>query len=377
MRPESVRNQVEIMIIRLPKTLWVLLLVGCEAVSNDPRMGEPIAQFDSIFTLSETIRFDEGENQFIARLHEVVFSPTGDTVAVLDPMMHRVRLHDRSGKLLAWRGGPDRGDGPGEFNVPMSIEWDGLGGLWVSEQLNPRITRLTGGLEVDTLVTFSEGIIVNQIDRITDGRLLFRMPGRPDGFQLVIYDVLAGTLEAFKEPHARAREPYWVQFGGETPSASEAFIVSAFSMEYPIQVFTPDGELVDDSLGSEPGSWRQASLPGRGAFAIGPGGGVRSNPGEWRRSFTRVAHTKVIGASCLLVVHEVPDPDEPTMLIIDHRADLYHIPSRRKLAEDMELPGSLVGATGSSLAFLVDMAPAPWTIELWTLDGVTTSCLGG
>jgi hypothetical protein len=356
-----------------------ILAAGCVAVALpacDPQeggapgpSGAGASAFGEVFERASTIELQESGEDFIAMMHEVSVSPSGDTLAFLDPMMHRLRLHDRDGVTLATRGGPDPGDGPGEFNTPLALEWDASGALWVSEQANPRMTRLRSNLSLDTIVTFPDGQIITGMHRARDGRILLRVRSR----EIVAFDTDSLTVAPFKDPHPRAFEPYWVQYGGQVADASESWIASAFSMEYPIEVHRSSSGSVARVIEEPPPSWRQARVPAVGEFAIGPGAGTGSNPVEWRRSFTRIAGLHLLGENCLLAVHEVPDLTEHAMLQIDFLADLHHLPSGRLLMQDQELPGRLMGGDRSSLMFLVRAPPEPWTLEAWTLGGAAAA----
>lgn len=55
-------------------------------------------------------------------------SPEGD-IAVLDGHAREVRVFDREGSHLVTLGG--RGEGPGEFQGPSAVHFDGLGRVWV------------------------------------------------------------------------------------------------------------------------------------------------------------------------------------------------------------------------------------------------------
>lgn len=336
-------------------------LLGCSAEDRQSSAHQ-LVKFNQAFELLETIELEEPDGKLIGRLHDLRVDPTGEWIAVLDPMAHRVRLHSRRGGFLAARGGPGRGDGPGEFNVPWSISWDSEGFLWVGEQLNARITRLSGELDLDSVIAFEEGIRGQTIGHVGE-HLLIQVRGRPDGLQLDLLDMGGRHVDSFHEPHPRSTAPYWIQFGGPVTAASDSIVAVGFAMEYPIRLYTRAGELIRDDFGHPPPSWRQASVVEAGAFAIGGSAPGTQNPMEWRNSFTRIHALGFAGDSCLIVVHEIPDlVDGPSRATFP--ADVYDWTTGEKLLEDVGLPGGWLNARENAF-FLVAQPPDPWTVEVW------------
>lgn len=324
------------------------------------------ANFSDLFTQSRIVEFEEPPEHTIGRFWNLRPSVSGDTVAVLDPMNHQVRLHSRTGELLALRGGPRGGNGPGEFNVPLAASWDEHGYLWVSEQINPRVTRLRPDLSLDTVVTFSaeERTKLTAMDRT--GRLLLgRVAPAVNGRELELRDATGRLVNRFHSPHPRATAPYWVQFGQPVIAASDIHVAVGFSMEYPLKLYSSSGELLSDQFGKPPSSWRQATVPEYGQFAMGSG----ANPLEWRSSFSRIHAMGFVGQDCLIVVHEIPNAGAESRLLPVFRADLYSVSSQMKLLEDVKLPGEFLYARGDEVFFLTAIPPDPWTVEVWSPRG--------
>lgn len=350
----------------------VLSSAGCES----ERASEPQAQSQDlrdVFERTESIVLEEPGLNIIGRLYAVRPSASGDTLLILDPMSHRVRLHGRDGSFIRSRGGPHGGDGPGEFRTPWTVAWDESGHIWVADQFNPRLTLLTPDLQLDTTFAVDPARLVRNIHRI-GSRLLFQVRTESGGPQLDLMEPDGSLARSFHPPHPRAQEPYWIQFSLSVTAVSDSLVAVAFPMEYPLHIYSAAGVLLSDDFGHPPPSWRQAELLEAGAFAIGGSGSPQGSPMAWRRSFTRVHSLGFASDVCLMVVHEIPDREERALLRFDFLADVYDIRTGRKVLEDVEMPGTLIHASTDGMFFLVRSPPDPWEIEVWRARAGGVQC---
>lgn len=342
-------------------------LTACAGDGGDATTAEPV--FEDYFTHTELVELEEPGDSVLGRLTSPSPSLTGDTLLVLDPMTHQVRLHARrSGELLALRGSGRPGDGPGEFRVPFHGEWDHEGRIWITEQSNLRLTILSPDLSVDTVIPLdaSVGRSPSRL-RSSQENMLWRSRSRAEDLALEIRGGDGERRGAFHPVHPNAHSPYWIQYGGTRFDASDSLVVAVFSMEYPLTLYFygPGGERRREELGSPPPSWRQATLPERGEFAVGSG----NDPMAWRMSFTRIHDVGIIGRDCILVVHEVPDPTSELGMRPRYLADLYRLSTSTKLLEDTQLPGRFLTSSGDQVLFQTAAPPSPWTISIWKSNG--------
>lgn len=102
----------------------------------------------------------EAEEVFGGRLVAVSFGPQGQ-LYVLDRQSHEIRVFDGNGRFLR-KFGRD-GGGPGEFNGPASLGWDGLDRLWVPNAFDGRYTVFDSLGSVAKIVRIPGGRGINRL----------------------------------------------------------------------------------------------------------------------------------------------------------------------------------------------------------------------
>jgi hypothetical protein len=142
-------------------------------------------------------------------------------------------------------------------------------------------------------------------------------------------------------------------------TASTTEFVAAYSLRYPIEIHGRQGEIVD-SL-PMPRSFRQAGVPRPGEFT-GPGAAERLS--SWMSTFDVIAALTVVEDTLLVVTrgHLITTATSRAETTHD-RIDVYHLPSRTRLASDSPVPsGRKVLGGGTYLYILVQQPPQRWTI---------------
>ena len=140
----------------------------------DAGAGRPIGEARRVFSIG---RRDGDERYVFGKISDVATSASGDTVYVADAMNREIKAFSRRGEFLFRFGG--RGEGPGEFEDPVSVAsvpWNGGVAVWDANL--QRVTVVSAAGEV--LHTSSP---IRQSDIARQGR---RLRAHDGGFLLEV-----------------------------------------------------------------------------------------------------------------------------------------------------------------------------------------------
>ena len=337
------------------------LLAGCFD-SQSPQLNGSAPEFHDFFDTSDSFELEEMKEDPIGDIESLLETRRGDLV-IGDAILPRVRRYGPQGQLLASFG--SSGEGPGEFR--------GVGGL--VELSDGRLAVFDPGLARATLLTDSLGFLsilhlqprpLGAAIRMGDSILLVTSPGsRSSALTLMTQSWQAlwsvtPPLESVLREHA-----YWGSMARTEMAASSTALALATSFLYPIHLFDRSGTLVD-SLTAPPPSFRPVPDVSPGTFS-GPGSGKKI--AEWLARFDVISRLEVLNDTLLVVVHgQLTWTSTGRTDREDRHLDLYHLPSRQKVVEDIRLPaGSTVLGAGEALYLLVKEPPSPWTVLRATL----------
>ena len=129
------------------------------------------------------------DDQTFNKPTDIAFSPAGDYVYISDGYGNsRVVKFTRAGKYVtAWG---KRGTGPGEFNIPHSVQVDSKGTVYVSDRENNRIQIFDGNgkfLRQWTHLGATQGIFITPEDDMW-------IITHRDNIENITYDTLAGRI---------------------------------------------------------------------------------------------------------------------------------------------------------------------------------------
>lgn len=331
-----------------------LVTLGCGVVGGDVSRRSSTALTD-VFPDTAIIRIEEDPADPLGSIGAVLELRDG-SLAVSDGMIPRIRRFDASGRLLETFG--RHGDAPGEFRSVGGLTEDRAGRLVAIDPRLGRATIFVDGLTFDTTVSVTpspRGPALAWGDSIL---LITSARARSAAITLMIGWQPQWSVPS-PAPASMMEYPYWNSFGRTLTAASPTLLFTAFSLRYPIYLYDRRGGLVD-SLGSAPDSFRRAPMVERGAFA---GSGARQRIETWLAKFDVIANLVVVNDTLLVVGHGVLRQTATSLSTDEHHVDVYHIPTRRKLFEDLALPeGAAVLAGGTALHVLLKQPPAPWTV---------------
>jgi hypothetical protein len=339
--------------------LWVLLIgsaVGCgEERGGDRSFTDVELQEFTALMLEESDSAYVGE---IYAFNTVDFSPEG-RIAVGDPLTSRVLAFDPDGNLEAVAGG--RGEGPGEFEQIWAVAWDPHGRLWVSDA-NRRVTIFSPSLDLDTILHLPEAP-ANTIQFPTDRALMSLSHHPREGDVITSYELEGGRPINSLLPHdTLARLPYVQSVYRAIFRVAGDSLIGGSNLSYPLHVFTLDGESIA-RFGAPPPSVGTMRVPERGEFAADMRRGH-----EWVRSFGTGSSIWVAHDTLIVVEHRRDHPDAGGIPPVFYHADVYDRRTLEKIAEDIELPGFIVGAHDDLLWILTARPPDPWTFTGYRIE---------
>ncbi|HEX7050569.1 MAG TPA: 6-bladed beta-propeller [Longimicrobiales bacterium] len=338
--------------------------------TGEPAVAMPASRsiaFDSLFVLERRIQLEEPDSALITEIVGLDVDARG-RLLVPDPTSGQVRVYAPDGRLIRALGRP--GKGPGELTQPMGAAFDAVGGVYVSEVGNPRITRFDASFALDTTFPLREADFGANLEVVGGNVVVFAMRTGPAP---EIYDLYArdGSLAGRFHPLPAAvqQTPYWISAARSRLAVGAASIFVANNLLYPVRRYSLTGEPLGE-IGTPPPSWRAPTRPAPGAFA---GPTARAEFERWRRTFTTIAGLGVYQDSLLLVAHEQLDPDVLEYEEATYRADVYRLGTEPvKLYHDVPLPGPLLHAGGAVYLLLA----GPGESRGWTL-GRYRLTLGG
>lgn len=282
------------------------------------------------------------------------------TIAVGDAFAHRVLRYGSQGELLATAGG--KGEGPGEFMALSGIVEMSDGTILVVDQQLSRGTLLSPDLTLDSTMMIlprPTGSVVRSGDAVVFN---VRTGRRQAG--LMVWRGL-GDIAAMGDaptPESAIGMPYWDGFSTRHLAGTEGVIISAYGLTYPIHLLDRNLDL-EWVLNSPPPGHRPPPAVERGEFA---GSGAQTRLREWMESFDLITGLFVMRTNLLGVVHGVMSMNHTTGRIhrTHERLDIYDLPTRRKIAENIRLPtdSRVLGGGRDGFYLLVGNPPSDWRI---------------
>ncbi len=335
----------------------VLSLAACAPPGAEDA---PPRTLDALFVERESFVLEEQEGDSIAEPGAFVESASGD-LHLADALLPRIRTYRSDGRWVAAAG--RFGDGPFEFRRVRGLWEEEPGRLWVvgsgarvqifDAMLGPVEERLLPVLPLALVRRepgpFLLGLRVDAPNPVVASSPLVHLLGE-DG------EVSASVWPG---PDALRTEPYWGSVSRLVSADVDGGLAIASSLLYPIEILRSDGERVD-SLHVPPPSFRPLAPVERGAFIAGVGA-----PGfqEWVQAATVMSALVAVGEDRLVVVHARLDGGPGQALIHrDYALDVWDLPNRRKIGEDLPLPQGTQVLGGGRFLYLVDDGP-PWTVR--------------
>lgn len=339
--------------------LLAICAVGVGCTAPDSSGNRPThAGFTEITEVVSEAILEERPDDVIGNVGHFIEARNGERI-IADALQPRIRRYSADGGLLAEFGA--FGEGPFELRRIGGIAEGLRGNVLVVDPLVGRITVLTGRLRPDTVLRLSPPPR-GAVRRFRNGFLLTTSAGSR-ARALTLFDSGSWTPDwsvPVGSPGSMSEYPYWGSVATTEFAASATETVVAYSLLYPIRVFTSNGHPAD-SLTKAPPSFRRIPRVAIGEFS-GPGAGQRIE--EWFSSFDVIADLSVVADSILVVTHGQLSRTPVSRMSVSHdRIDIYHLPSRSKIAEDISLPaGARVLGGGESLHLLTAQPPDPWRI---------------
>ncbi|MDP2959521.1 MAG: hypothetical protein Q8N53_24085 [Longimicrobiales bacterium] len=280
---------------------------------------------------------------------------------LLDPFVRRVLAYDRSGAIEAVQGRP--GEGPGGYLSVHGLAQDEAGRVLVTDSRKLTLTILHADLTPDT--TIRTGLMMGPLAAGPGGLVADAYGGRSGNRLQIVSPSGAVGRSFYAPPDAISENPYWSSFAEVRLAVSGDRIVATNGLLYPLAVYNFRGDSVG-VLGSPPPSFKEIRVVRAGAFSGVSGGRALD---DFLVSFTTIAGLTIIEDDYLVVTHGRMRRSVANSLSSNQESlDVYHLPSGRKLYEDITLPlGARVLAGGRSLALLVSTPPEPWRIETFAL----------
>lgn len=346
--------------MRVLRAAVLVASVALHACSEMPgaaqRWVEPA--FDRVFRLESQVVLDDRPEATIGRMGDLLVVPDRG-LYVADAFSNRILRFTSEGEFVDATG--RLGDGPGEFERPRGLLLEPDSTILVHD-VTQRITRLSLSLDLLDVRRLDVPNFVGGAHRVGDDLVVRFVEPRAPGDNFGVLGSDGAIVRTFDPKRPEPREvPYWSAVWAVHLAVGTDRLFVADNMLYPLRVLSRGGELLD-SLGTPPGSWRQASRPERGEFA-----GVRqAEARSWTRSFTRIRSLSLLDERWLVVEHEDPRGPYPEDAL--HRADLYDAGTLTKVAEDVTLPGPVVSADGC-LWIALARPPEPWTLGCFRVAG--------
>lgn len=338
----------------------LLLAVACGRRPSDTvSIDRQNVAFDSLFVRAQDVVLEESTRDPIVDVRSLAVAPDG-RIAIPDTRASRVRVFESTGKLVANIG--RRGDGPGEFRVPIRVAFDAQGRLYVADGVD--LSRFDRTLAFDTVQRF-DVLLISDVEPAGGNGMLLNLR-RELGKQFAVVDE-SGRIrfEFFRDTLVRA-VPYWGSIYIDHAAVTPQGFIAATSLLYPVRVYDRAGKLVS-TFGEPPGSWQPARRPRLGEFAIGTAGVRRLD--DFLRSFTQIDGLALLRDSLWVIVHGRFDPGvDGRFNVKDYALDIY----RRdgvKLYSDVPVPGNFLGSR-DLLYFLVSEPPDGWRIQGYDLREV-------
>lgn len=338
----------------------VLSIMGCSGESADPpgRGVQPV--------VVARIRLEEDAHDLLGDIGGFSEAQNGDLLLV-DALRPQVRRYSATGRLLASFG--KYGAGPHEFRRLTGVVEDLRRGVLVVDPVLGRFTRLSAALAPET-VFVQRPVARGLLTRFGGGFIYTAASGnRAADITRLRDDGTVAWSTGSITPGPPTKYPYWGSVGRLSLSASSHEVVTAFSLRYPVYIYDQNGTLVDSLPRTK--SFRSAAIPRLGQFT-GPGAARRIT--DWLDSFDVIAALSVVNDTLLVVTHGSMHSSSTSRFETRHqRFDVYHLPRRVRLAEDILLPEhSRILGGGRYLYVLMGEPPQAWTIARVALVPAST-----
>ncbi|MGH7467410.1 MAG: hypothetical protein ACRENP_05425 [Longimicrobiales bacterium] len=338
-------------------SLLSISLLGCDQATRQASTSTPLA-FEAYFTTIAELKLEEKPGDPIGDIGTLLEARNGDLI-LTDPIRHHIRRYTRTGELIAVQG--RYGSGPFEYRQVAGVLEDQRGAVIVVDPRLQRVTRLRPDLEKDSLFGIKpppRGVLASS----GQGFALLTASG-PRTTSLSLLDERWTPLWTMPAPSPGpvARYPYWNSYGAVLLTASAPYVVTAYSLQYPIYLLSVRSGVRVDSLAAAPAGFRRASVLKAGAFA---GADAAEREDEWLASFDVIAHLCVLENTFLFVTHGELRRTSTSIAKDEHRrSDVYDLRNLRRIAENIPLrDGARVLGGGEHLYVLTDQPPSSWTI---------------
>lgn len=336
------------------------VVIGTVGACADPSGGRPrTVPFGDALKSGGALQLAEPKPP-IGEIGAVVQRDDGG-LYLLDPYVRRILAYDATGSLEGEQGRP--GQGPGEYTWLLGLARDEGGRVFVTDTRTTTLTILDAQLRPDTVIR--TGLTLGPLVA-TAGRLIVcAYPGRTGKYVNVMSPDGARGRAFFELPTPIVKNPYWSSFHQVHLAAAGERVVVTNGLLYPLVVYSPEGDSVG-VMGSAPPSFKPIRVVEAGAFTGTAGAAALS---AFLESFRTIAGLHVVAGDYLVVVHGRMRRSLTGALSSSHESlDVYHLPTGRKLYQDIVLPeGARVLAGGPTLAILVSSPPQPWRIEKFTV----------
>ena len=324
----------------------------------------PPGTLDALFVERGSFVLEEQPGDSIAEPGAFVESATGD-LHLADALLPRIRTYRSDGSWVAATG--RFGDGPFEFRRVRGLWEEEPGRLWVVGSGAGRIRVFHGLLqpvEERSIALAPSGVVGGRGGPFILGISADAQNPATRGVEAspMVHSLsAAGELTAsfWTPPAAVHTEPYWISVARNVATGVGEELAIASSLLYPIEILRSDGERVD-SLHVPPPSFRPLAPVERGAFIAGAGAPAAQ---EWVQAATVMSALVAVGEERLVVVHARLDGGSGMALAHrDYALDVWDLPNRRKIGEDLPLPEGTQVLGGGRFLYLVDDGP-PWTVR--------------
>lgn len=330
-----------------------MLIVGCERqrVETDSAI---ISSLGDAFEFTAVTLADPPDRP-LGDIGEFVELGSGEFI-LSDAVSPHLRHYSNSGDLLATFG--NRGSGPSEFRRLRGLLWNRARELIAVDAGLSRLTILDSKFTNARQLTLQRPLR-GHVASLASGYVLSTVAGRATS--LTLYDQQwqeEWTIPA-PSPGSTSEYPYWNSYATSVFTASPTEVVAAYSLRYPIYIFTGAGLLID-SIPARHAAFRQAPTLDRGAFV---GVDAEHRRTEWLNSFEVIAEMHIISDTLLVVTHGRLERTS-TGLRTNHTAiDVYNLKGRTLLASDLHLaPETRVLGGRSALYLLLQSPPGDWII---------------
>jgi hypothetical protein len=289
-------------------------------------------------------------------IQDLVVARTG-VIYVADRYQPRVRAFGRDGALVSSFG--QLGEGPFEFRTASAVSLDLEGRVLVLDGRLGRITRLTAGLEPDSLI-YTSPRPRTQMRALGPKQVLTTAPGpRSTGITVFSQDWTPDWSTPSPVPSPPTEYPYMASVGRTYVATGPDYLALAFSLIYEVRVFSAGGEELYQL--PIPDDWATVRVPKLGEFA---GASGQEKMRAWMAESNAIVSLDVVADSLLVVTRGRLWAHESNRRSLAHeKIDVWSLRTGDYLLRSWDLPaGAEVVGGGDELVLLTGRPPAPWRI---------------